>query len=76
MLGVGLPHALTGPIARGDVSTLKLHLNNLASNPEIQDIKQAYQHLSLEAVKLTEEKGIIDDVRCKKMRKSIEDSQS
>lgn len=46
----GPAHALTGPVARGDVSTVRAHLDLLADrSPRYED---AYRALSLEAVGL------------------------
>jgi len=48
---VGLPQALTGPIARGDVQVVQGHLDHLP--PKILDI---YQELGLKALELGENK--------------------
>ena len=55
---VGLPNALTGPIARGDVGTVKRHLAALADvAPEILSV---YKELARHAIPIALEKGTID----------------
>lgn len=46
--------ALTGPVARGDVETVRAHLAALA---EMRDVLEVYRVLSLEAIPLAEEAG-------------------
>jgi predicted short-subunit dehydrogenase-like oxidoreductase (DUF2520 family) len=47
--GLGVTEALTGPIARGDVETVKQHLQSLNNVPEILFL---YKTLGVEAVKI------------------------
>jgi len=55
--GVGFPDALTGPIARGDVDTVRIHLDALtASQP---DIIQSYAAMGKRTVTLGLEKGTL-----------------
>ena len=55
---VGLPDCLTGPIARGDVGTIKKHLGSLAqSAPALLPI---YQQLGWETIPIALEKGRLD----------------
>jgi predicted short-subunit dehydrogenase-like oxidoreductase (DUF2520 family) len=57
---VGLPYCLTGPIARGDVGTVRKHLVALdAASPRIATI---YRELGLETVPVSLDKGKIDGV--------------
>jgi predicted short-subunit dehydrogenase-like oxidoreductase (DUF2520 family) len=51
---MGVTDALTGPIARGDVKTIKQHLQNLNNAP---DLCSLYKTLGLEAVKIAEKKS-------------------
>jgi predicted short-subunit dehydrogenase-like oxidoreductase (DUF2520 family) len=51
---VGLPTALTGPIARGDVATVARHLRVLADDPDLAII---YRLLGLRAVALARDMG-------------------
>jgi len=55
--GVGLPDALTGPIARGDVETVRLHLQALtASHPEVLP---SYVAMGKRTIALGREKGTL-----------------
>jgi predicted short-subunit dehydrogenase-like oxidoreductase (DUF2520 family) len=54
---VGLPAALTGPIARGDVATVARHLAALTGDPELADILTVYQRLGRRAVELARAQG-------------------
>lgn len=58
----GLPEALTGPIARGDVSTIKQHAEALQSD---KDVTRIYSLLGLKTLPIAQEKGTIkeDDLR-------------
>ncbi|MEE8348951.1 MAG: Rossmann-like and DUF2520 domain-containing protein [Acidobacteriota bacterium] len=48
--------ALTGPVQRGDVKTLKLHLQGLASLPP--SIDQLYRSLGIHAVQVARQQGL------------------
>ncbi len=50
----GVTEALTGPIARGDVDTVREHLERLKNRPEALSL---YKILGLEAVKIAERKN-------------------
>jgi predicted short-subunit dehydrogenase-like oxidoreductase (DUF2520 family) len=49
----GLPRALTGPVARGDLATVRGHLESLAGGR-----RDLYGRLALEAVELSREQGL------------------
>jgi predicted short-subunit dehydrogenase-like oxidoreductase (DUF2520 family) len=49
----GLPRALTGPVARGDLETVKGHLESLAGGT-----RALYGRLALEALALSREQGL------------------
>jgi predicted short-subunit dehydrogenase-like oxidoreductase (DUF2520 family) len=53
---LGLPDALTGPIARGDLKTVLRHRQALGNTPEIEEI---YQCLGRRTLSLAEERGQI-----------------
>jgi predicted short-subunit dehydrogenase-like oxidoreductase (DUF2520 family) len=54
----GLPGALTGPFVRGDVATVRRHLDALgAARP---DVARAYAALALAALPLAAEQGTLD----------------
>lgn len=54
---VGLPDALTGPIARGDVSTVARHLAVLAGDPALVPVATIYRLLGQRAVMLARAQG-------------------
>jgi len=56
---VGIPRALTGPIARGDLSTIIKHLDCLEQMaPELMKL---YSWLGFYTAQIAAEKGTIDD---------------
>lgn len=57
---IGLPGALTGPVARGDVGTITAHLNWLqahTANPSLDPVREAYASLARLALPLAEAQG-------------------
>jgi predicted short-subunit dehydrogenase-like oxidoreductase (DUF2520 family) len=56
---LGLPNALTGPIARGDIGTVQIHLNALKDSAE--GIIPAYCQLGLQTVPIALAKGKINE---------------
>ncbi len=66
---VGLPDCLTGPIARGDIGTIKKHLEALEkSSPAILS---AYCDLGLQTISIALDKGNIDSTRAEEMHKLL-----
>ena len=61
----GLPSALTGPIARGDIGTVRDHLAALASFPETLDL---YRILGLRTVSIAQAQGGIDQATAARIR--------
>jgi predicted short-subunit dehydrogenase-like oxidoreductase (DUF2520 family) len=59
--------ALTGPVARGDVETVRAHLEALADAPEVLEV---YRTLSREALPLAESAGA-DRVRLEELRRLL-----
>lgn len=55
---VGLPHALTGPIARGDLGTVKRHLRALEKMPG--DMVRLYRNLARKTVEVALRKGQLE----------------
>lgn len=56
---LGLPDALTGPIARGDVGTVKRHLRALEDLPA--PLSTLYRELARRTLGISEAKGQLDD---------------
>ena len=67
---VGLPNCLTGPIARGDIGTLRHHM--LALRERAPGVLEAYRQLGLQAIPVALDKGKIDRERAKEMRAILE----
>lgn len=60
---LGPENALTGPIARGDVETVKYHLEKLSGNAAVSDddyIGSIYRSIGHQTIKLAIRKGSID----------------
>lgn len=55
---VGLPDALTGPISRGDVGTVKRHMRALEQMPG--DMARLYRHLARKTVEIALQKGSLE----------------
>ncbi|KTB48723.1 Rossmann-like and DUF2520 domain-containing protein [Dehalogenimonas alkenigignens] len=67
---IGIPECLTGPIARGDTATIKLHLEALVENaPQTLDI---YRELGLETIPIAAAKGGIDEGQATELRALLE----
>lgn len=71
---VGLPCCLTGPISRGDVGTLKKHLQALGKNHN--DILSAYRELGLKTVPIGLAKGKINAAKAKEMENVLRTGRS
>jgi len=66
---VGLPNCLTGPIARGDLGTIKKHLEALDKSAPA--LLSAYRELGLQTIPVALGKGKIDPIRAKEMRQLL-----
>jgi len=62
---VGLPGCLTGPIARGDVQTVRAHLD--AIGRRTPDLLPLYKVLGRETVRVARQKGTLDEVRAEQL---------
>jgi predicted short-subunit dehydrogenase-like oxidoreductase (DUF2520 family) len=63
---LGLPAALTGPVARGDVEVVRRHIEALADGaPEVLD---AYRVLGIETLPVALAKGGLDDTEAMALR--------
>lgn len=63
---VGLPGALTGPVARGDVATVQRHLEALATGPA--DVLRLYRDLAYQTVAVAEAKGSVSPAQALRLR--------
>jgi len=68
MRNLGLPNCLTGPIARGDVGTIRRHINALQEKEP--SLLKLYAELGLQTVPVAISKGTIDD-RARKDLKAL-----
>lgn len=66
---VGLPMALTGPIARGDADTVEIHAREIArARP---DLLPLYQALGLWTIPIAEEKGAMPEGSAKRVERVL-----
>lgn len=66
---VGLPNCLTGPIARGDLGTIKKHLTALDARAPA--LLPAYRELGRQTIPIALAKGRIDEQGAKEMQKLL-----
>ncbi len=62
---VGLPDALTGPIARGDLGTVQRHLRALETMPG--DMARLYRQLARKTVEVAKAKGSLEEDDAQKL---------
>jgi predicted short-subunit dehydrogenase-like oxidoreductase (DUF2520 family) len=67
--GVGVPQCLTGPIARGDVGTVKKHIEALRK--EAPDVLSTYCELGLQTIHVALAKGRIDENKADELRATL-----
>jgi predicted short-subunit dehydrogenase-like oxidoreductase (DUF2520 family) len=67
---VGIPHCLTGPIARGDLGTIKKHI--FALERAAPGILSTYRELGLQTIPIALAKGKIDEEKGKELANAIE----
>lgn len=67
---MGVEKALTGPVARGDTSTIKAHLNALEQ--KVPHFRNSYMELARIALKAAEEERFIPDTIVSEMKKLLE----
>jgi len=63
---IGLPDCLTGPVARGDLSTISKHLNALKSKNS--SLFTTYQDLGFQTIPIALAKGKIDAARAEELK--------
>ena len=66
---IGLPNCLTGPIARGDLGTIRKHLEALEKSAPA--LLSAYRELGLQTIPVALGKGKIDSKRAEEMRQLL-----
>ncbi len=64
-----LPDALTGPIARGDVGTVKKHVAAMGHCPE--NLQNLYRAAGMQAIELALTKGSINNTRAAELRNAL-----
>lgn len=70
---VGLPDALTGPIARGDVGAVRIHEEWLRASSDSTDLRTAYEILARLTVPLAREKGSLDDASASALMQALDE---
>ena len=71
---VGLPHCLTGPVARGDLGTIAKHLAALET--AAPSVLAAYRELGLHTLPIALGKGRIDEQRAEELRQLFQGAHS
>jgi predicted short-subunit dehydrogenase-like oxidoreductase (DUF2520 family) len=66
---VGLPQCLTGPIARGDLGTIRKHLTALKATAPA--LLPAYRELGRQTIPIALAKGRLDEPRAKELEKLL-----
>ncbi|HEX9068568.1 MAG TPA: DUF2520 domain-containing protein [Ktedonobacterales bacterium] len=78
LAAVGLPQALTGPVARGDLGTVTAHLAwqraHLASDPQLLALRDAYVALARLAIPVAVEKGSLSPQAADELRLALRDA--
>lgn len=68
ILSKGVDNSLSGPILRGDKSTIKSHLNLMGSQPGLREL---YKQLGIQALQIAEKSGRLDEKDSKSIRKIL-----
>lgn len=69
---VGLPDALTGPIARGDTGTIRRHLRALEALPG--DLGRLYRILARKTIEVARRKGTLDAAEAERLLDLLNDT--
>jgi len=67
---IGIPSCLTGPIARGDISTIDKHISSIRKKEP--DILSLYGKLGLKTIPIALAKGTIDEDGRNKLQALLE----
>ena len=70
---VGLPDALTGPIARGDLGTIDRHLETLGR--VAPELVPAYKELARQTIPIARAKGSLDEATAERLSQSLDRPQ-
>jgi predicted short-subunit dehydrogenase-like oxidoreductase (DUF2520 family) len=70
---VGIPEALTGPIARGDAGTVRGHLQALRAGPP--ELLRLYVDLGLRTLDVARRKGRVEKAAAEQIRVLLEEAQ-
>jgi len=68
---VGLPNCLTGPIARGDIGTIRKHV--AALKRAAPEVLSAYRELGLHTIPIGVAKGTLDAERAEQLRELLKE---
>jgi len=71
---VGLPECLTGPIARGDLGTIKKHLAALEKSAPL--LLSTYRDLGLQTIPIALAKGKLNAVKAEELQRLLSDVNS
>ena len=66
---VGIPQALTGPIARGDLATIQQHLSTMEE--VAPNLVSLYRYLGYQTVKVAEQKGSISQETANQLKQVL-----
>ncbi len=70
---LGLPQALTGPIARGDIKTVESHLQALGE--KLPELVRLYSELGTHTLSIGQDKGTLPQATAEDLRKLIEQKE-
>jgi predicted short-subunit dehydrogenase-like oxidoreductase (DUF2520 family) len=68
---IGLPDALSGPVARGDVATVARHLAALAAQPDLAEPAAYYRQVTKSALEIAAAQGHATSERLAEIRRLI-----
>ncbi|MEA1974041.1 MAG: Rossmann-like and DUF2520 domain-containing protein [Bacillota bacterium] len=66
----GIEKSLTGPLSRGDVNTIKTHLNTYDENN--QKFKNFYEFMGLKTLNYIKKNQILDEIKINELRNTLE----
>ncbi len=69
----GLPGALSGPVARGDVATIARHLAALAAQPDLAEVASYYRQVTIASLGIAAAQGRAAPERLDEIRRLIDE---